>query len=162
MKTFFPKSQKMKQGLQLVLVLAFLFMLYWNLSIYKETCGLARANHHLEETGFRLSQVAKKIDKFNETKRALVRCGDNKHDYDWQDVSLQFDPIDFNELLNRLALLNHEIERKYHKRGIFVLTEFETVRKNNDDTASSKNNILNPQATRPAFKVLGRLLCLCQ
>ena len=157
-------SSKLRRIFQVGVVLTFLFMLYWNLNLVKGTVVLSRANTHLEQSNFRLINLKKRIERFHATKELLLHCSNDSSDYHWLDVTLQFDPIEFSQLLNRLSLLNLEIEKKYHKRGLFVLTKFKTIRESQEDESTKGTNatILTNISERPAYNIIGRLLCLCQ
>jgi len=157
-------SPKFRRLFQIGVVVAFLFMLQWNLSLFRETTSLSRANTYLEQSNFRLSNLKKRIERFHATKELLLHCSNDNSDYHWLDVTLQFDPIEFSQLLNRLSLLNLEIEKKYHKRGLFVLTKFETLRESQEDDSTKGANVTIPTniSERPAYNIIGRLLCLCQ
>ena len=141
-------------------VLAFVLALYWDISTYVGTRNLKRATHTLMQTSRELDLVAEKIDSYHRLRSSLMPCRGKKTEFKWEEVELHFEPITFQGLLNRLTLLNQEIENKYRKRGLFILTDFETLR--NEPQARESGPASDMPRSRPGFKIMGKLLCLCQ
>ncbi len=145
---------------QTAVVILFSLALYWNLSLYVETKNVKRACVQLEQESARLDRISRKIEKFDKIKKAFVPDGAKGISYRWEDVELEFEPVDFASLLARLSLLNHEIEEKYKKHGLFVLTRFETVRKDMEQGSQNPEQKSTVKPARPGFKITGRLLCM--
>ena len=160
MKRLRPLPKNALPIAQTAVVILFSLALYWNLSLYVETKNVKKACVQLEQASARLDRISRKIEEFDKIKKALVPSSSKKISYSWEDVELEFEPVDFASLLGRLSLLNQEIEEKYKKPGLFVLTSFETVRK--DMEQGDHNPEQNPKVKhdRPGFKITGRLLCM--
>ncbi len=151
-------------AIEIFVVAAFIFALYWSLHTLAELNQLRQKCKTLENTVTALDRLEKKIEGFSKLKSSLFPASANqKIDYHWEEVSLQFEPIEFENLLRRLAMLNTEIQKKYHKRGIFVLTDFETFtpkHSQGNDNNQQPNTVKKSQ--KPGFKIEGKLLCLRQ
>ena len=157
-------SKKMVTALEMTVILFFCIALYWNLHTLMELKRLGNECKKLENTITKLDRIEKRINNFKRLKSSILSpMADQEARYHWEEVSLQFEPIVFSSLLSRLTLLNSEIQKKYHKRGIFVLTDFTTFRNRESDEGQSQSNSVDIQKDlRPGFKIKGKLLCLSQ
>ncbi len=164
MKISWFLSPRLSFVIEIVVVMVFLGALYWNLSTYAKIRNLREEIKKLEQTLTRLDRLERKVKRYNRVKASLLSSmSAQKLNYHWEDVSLEFGPIEFSDLLSRLELLNTEIQQKYHKRGIFVLTQFNTIHPDSKATDQSNDTTGAFKAKgRPGFEIRGRLLCLCQ
>ena len=160
MKRLRPLPKNALPIAQTAVVILFSLALYWNLSLYVETKDVKKACVQLEQADARLDRISRKIEEFDKIRQVLVPNGTKGISCRWEDVELEFEPVDFDSLLARLSLLNHEIEEKYKKHGLFVLTSFETVRKDMGQGSQNPEQKSTVKPARPGFKITGRLLCI--
>jgi len=160
MKKNRPRSQKVMIIIETLAVFLFSLGLYWNLCLYLEIKGLNQACASLEKADGRLERLNSKIRSFEMLKKTLIPHDEKGLIFTWENVEIQFEPIEFSHLLARLSLLNSEIENKYHKRGLFVLTRFETVEKAGEAGEQNPDSKTGKTSQKPGFKIEGKLLCL--
>ncbi len=160
MKRFLPVSHRAILIVETVIVFLFGLALYWDLSLYMETKAIEKAYAQLKETNVKIDRVSRKIKEIDKIKHLLFPHNPGDVNYTWENVELEFEPVDFTSLLARLSLLNHEIEKKYKKQGFFVLTSFKTVRKGMEQKGQGLDSKTAKDPIKPGFEIQGRLLCM--
>lgn len=160
MKRFLPVSHRGMFILETVTVILFALALYWNLSLYLETKTIENAYAQLKGANIQLDRVSRQIREIDKIKHVLFPHTPENMDYTWENVELEFEPVDFPSLLARLSLLNHEIEEKYKKQGLFVLTSFKTVRKGIEQKGQGTDPKTAEEPVKPGFEIQGKLLCM--
>ncbi len=150
--------------LELTIIFLFSIALYWNLHTVMELKRLGNECKNLENTLIKLDRAEKRIKRFKKIRASILSpMASQKARYHWEEVSLQFEPVPFSRLLGRLSLLNSEIQKKYHKRGVFVLTGFATFRNRQlGEEPAESDSVEIQKDLRPGFKIKGKLLCLSQ
>ncbi len=156
------KNKGLVMFLQGLIAMIFCLVLYWNVSLFLQKKAIEKGYQELSGVSHRLERVEKQIAKFERVKSLILPQGsDNSAKYQWETVSLHFEPLEFSKLLRRLTLLNKEIQHKYHREGIFVLTDFETVRDHSKEKGEKQGLSSETEADgRPGFVIRGKLLCL--
>ncbi len=156
------KNKGLVMFLQGFIAMTFCLALYWNVSLFLQKRAIEKGCQELEGVSQRLERVEKQIAKFERVRSLVLPEGsDTRARYQWESVSLHFEPLEFSKLLRRLSLLNKEIQQKYHREGIFVLTDFETVRDHSKGKGEKQGPSPEVQADgRPGFAIRGKLLCL--
>ena len=160
MKRFLLLSHRAMLIVETVIVVLFALALYWDLSLYMETRGIEKAYAQLKEANVKLDRVSRKINEIDKIRYLLFPNIRGDVNYTWENVELEFEPVDFPSLLARLSLLNQEIEEKYKKQGLFVLTSFKTVRKGIEQKGQGLDFKSAEDPVKPGFKIQGWLLCM--
>ena len=158
-----PKPDRRLFLIEIMSITALLLLIWLNSGLLSRIRGLENGIEEMQKTSQRLSTMKREIGRFMELERTYLPCADREHPFGWEDIDLDFNAISFRELLSRLFFLNEAIGRKYHKKGIFILTDFYTVNAKRDlSSESNSTRARGEMHQRPSFKIKGRLLCACQ
>ena len=152
-----PKPDNRLLFIETACISVFLVLICVNAALLVRIGDLKDAASDLDLTYQRLIAIEKTIERFRELQATYLPCAYSKQPYTWEDVELDFNAIGFEELLHRLLFLNEAIGNKYHKEGIFILSDFYTV--NTEAETTEPDGI---GMSKPSFRIRGRLLCACQ
>ncbi len=167
MKQYITLSNYTIIVIQLITILLLVILAFYNLSLFFEEKEINRAINDLKRTSQQLNGIKKSLHNFVRIKNTLIPCKESKKTFYWQDIELHFHDIGFSELIHRLLFLDKLISEKYNRKGLFILSNFESKRVailSDDNSTQEENHSIRKISyeTKPSFSITGRLLCICQ